>query len=243
MPNALTDNLVGWTDIANALVGYYGGGNSGGVGPNAGYGDKPNGTAKDMFDAALSGAGVVFGGPLGIAHLGAMAINGQPPSLSNTASVVKGIFSGPTTTPAPLTIGAFSDSQADPSGLSGGRIDAPGAGFGTGSLGGTLGGALNGIGDITGGGNTMGGRDQEVSSSLGSDATYREGGYTGDGPVDQDAGDVHGQEFVLSAPAVKALGLPFLTALNEHAAAMIDPRNAADRMRMAQRWGGNGLVR
>jgi len=46
---------------------------------------------------------------------------------------------------------------------------------------------------------------------------FSTGGYTGDLPPDQTAGVVHGQEFVFSAPAVKALGRDVLHILHDKA--------------------------
>lgn len=43
--------------------------------------------------------------------------------------------------------------------------------------------------------------------------SYRSGGYTGDIPENEVAGVVHGQEYVVDAPRVKKLGVPFLNAL------------------------------
>ena len=52
---------------------------------------------------------------------------------------------------------------------------------------------------------------------------FSEGGYTGDVPVNQAAGVVHGQEYVLNAKATKAIGVDTLNALNTS-------RSAADVM-------------
>ncbi|MDP2227105.1 MAG: hypothetical protein Q8J78_06475, partial [Moraxellaceae bacterium] len=43
---------------------------------------------------------------------------------------------------------------------------------------------------------------------------FATGGYTGDGPTNQVAGVVHGQEGVLNAPAMRRLGRGFLDAAN-----------------------------
>lgn len=46
---------------------------------------------------------------------------------------------------------------------------------------------------------------------------FETGGYTGDGGTSAPAGVVHGQEFVFSAPSVRALGVPFLEAMHSRA--------------------------
>lgn len=46
---------------------------------------------------------------------------------------------------------------------------------------------------------------------------YMAGGYTGNGPVNQPAGEVHGREFIFSAPATANIGVANLAALHDAA--------------------------
>lgn len=48
-----------------------------------------------------------------------------------------------------------------------------------------------------------------ITSAAGVDVGFQKGGYTGDGPVNQVAGSVHGQEYVIDAPTTAAYGKDF----------------------------------
>lgn len=56
---------------------------------------------------------------------------------------------------------------------------------------------------------------------------YASGGWTGAGPLDQIAGFVHRNEFVLPSPVVDALGLPFLEKLRQNALRGVNLTDAA----------------
>lgn len=86
-----------------------------------------------------------------------------------------------------------------------------------GQFGGMGGGAgiLNMIGGFFGAGPTVAGSDALSNSLRGAIRPgWQSGGYTGSGPRNQIAGDVHRGEYVMSAPAVQRIGLPNLEALH-----------------------------
>ena len=76
--------------------------------------------------------------------------------------------------------------------------------------------------------------------------TAQGGGYTGDRPVDEVAGIVHGREYVFSAPAVERIGLPALEALHQGRSSsgdsspmrvvIVDNRRDADELRRDPRF-------
>ena len=68
--------------------------------------------------------------------------------------------------------------------------------------------------------NAINGIGGSMSSHLNAKLEYASGGYTGDIPTSAVAGIVHGQEFVMSAPAVARYGRGFFEALN--AGRMVD---------------------
>lgn len=245
-PRAYDPSVVGW-GAGNPLVGYLpvGGLNREGM-DLAGYantpgglGDFPNPTMQDIING-LGGLGMAAGlamGPGGIIGLGGTmaASDGQAHGTMGTLAGIAGnLFGFGGTDETQNAAGAASNPNVG--GFAGVDMasqagkDAAANAAGGPNVGGAGADIAGGVGHET----PDGGKGQEM---------YAAGGYTGNQPVTKPVGEVHGQEFVLSAPAVRALGLPFLTALNEHAKAMMDPRNASDRMRMAQAFHANGLVK
>lgn len=88
-------------------------------------------------------------------------------------------------------------------------IDGQFGGMGSGA------GILNMIGGFFGAGPTVAGSDALSNSLRGAIRPgWQSGGYTGSGPRNQIAGDVHRGEYVMSAPAVQRIGLPNLEALH-----------------------------
>lgn len=229
-------NLIGWGN-GNALVGYVPEGAGRDANAQPGYGNLPNTLAGwGQLAAAATGAVSLLANPvMAIPALGYSVATGKAPSVSGMTKAASSYLRD-------LLFGDAAPAS-DPSGLSAGSVGGGYGSMGGGVLSGMEPNGLTGIGDITGGGDRMSGGSVEPGpdGSKGNEM-YATGGYTG-GQEGQPAGEVHGQEFVLSAPAVRALGVPFLTALNDHAAAMFDPRNAMDRERMMQSWHANGLVR
>lgn len=186
-------------------------------------------TFGDFAKAIGGGVGLTAGmlsGPVGLA-LGAagllnMAKTGQPPT---TLNVVKSLAQS-------LGFGG------DKNGLSGGHLDINqnnAGGFGAGNLAGTMGGGLGinansagtmgpgnnlsgGTFDFAGGGGgsgaDMGGMNADTGDRTSEARGFATGGYTGNIGRSAVAGPVHGREFVLSAPATHALGIPLLQLLN-----------------------------
>jgi hypothetical protein len=101
-------------------------------------------------------------------------------------------------------------------------ITAASAGSAAGGIGGGFGGGLGGLFSLFGGGGVS---DFAFGSTTFADAfaagviPLSSGGYTGAADPRKIAGVVHGQEYVFSAPAVKAIGLDRLERLHEKAKA------------------------
>lgn len=247
--------LVGWTSNDGALMGWNGQQNSfGGVGKDDGYNGQVDNWAD--FGKALGwGAGAVFGGPLAAAlAIGNMVVGantGTSPSTLN--SLKQGAISLGWMDPSTPTMASPGLNLAGMSSdLSGGGVNANAlGGFGAGDLAGSAQNGLNGIGDITGGaGDRMaGGGPSFEGPDIGAqgDATaegrgWASGGFTG-GQEGQPRGTVHGQELVLSAPLVRALGpvAGELDAMNALAAPRqgSGPRSWAEMimMRHPEAWG------
>lgn len=195
----MPENLTGFDDY-NALVGW-GGQNAGS--PSNGY----NGTVNSLTDlgrAVAFGAGGVFGGPLaGALAIGNMVVGqntGQTPSTMNTARAIAqalGLMDAPRGVVGPV--------MADTGTALGSKDMAVGSSLGE-RNGGFDGPDIGAQGDATAERRGMAG-----------------GGYTGNAPRGAVTGPVHGQEFVFSAPAVEAIGLPTLRRMM----AAGDPRYAA----------------
>ncbi len=97
-------------------------------------------------------------------------------------------------------------------------------------------GANNGPGDVLNGDAAQNAQGAATDPNVGGTAVesvgYQAGGYTGDAPVTQPVGLVHGQEEVISAPATKAVGRKTLDKINEG-----DPKAVAIATKVAERVG------
>lgn len=227
--------LVGWQDDDGTLIGWSGQ-NAGGA--SDGYNGSVN-SLGDFARAIAGGAGVVFGGLPGAVVAGANLAFGNAPTAGSPALMqsLRDWWSGSpitgTTTPtintatqfnAPVEPGATQFVGAADIVPGGGLFDIAGNGE-------------KGMAELAGGGfdaERMEGKNAEGKQGFAS------GGFTG-GVEGQPRGVVHGQELVLSAPAVRALGpvAGELAAVNELVAAN-GPRSWAEliMMRNPRAWGG-----
>lgn len=177
--------------------------------------------AKDFGRAIATGLGGVLGGPLGAAtavgNIVVGANTGTAPSTVNTLkqgyNALKDLFS-PAPTPAPDTgsniagpkdIATANDFITNTNDL----LDAINFGGGGGKLD-TINTGSDASGPAGPGTDTVGDHGDRTSEARG----FKTGGYTGNGPRNQVAGDVHGQEFVLNAPETKAIGRKTLAKIN-----------------------------
>ena len=194
----MADNLVGW-DNANPLVGYSGG--QGYNGLTDGYTGQVH-SALDFAKSVAGGFGVVFGGLPGMVMAGTNLAAGNAPT-SGTMGVVQALkdwWSGAPTmgnsVPAINTATTFNAPAAGGATYMMGADNPNGSGlFDSASFGG-------GMAELNGGGfdaERMEGKNSEGKQG------FALGGFTG-GIEGRPAGMVHGQELVLSAPAVRALG-------------------------------------
>lgn len=173
---------------------------------------NPDGTpnhgqnARDFLSALGTGASMVANPMMGMVNLGfSMASpSGHAPSTLNSWADLKSMFGG------------VADQSSSGPGLSAGTVGTQdligdgtgGYGIGSGALNAVGPGGLNSMGDITGGGSMFDAPDGRKGEE-----TYEQGGFTG-GQEGVPAGEVHGKEFVFSAPAVRAMGVPMLQALH-----------------------------
>lgn len=193
--------LIGWTQDDGSLMGWNGQERTGGM--SAGMDNGFNGEVHnlpDFLSAIGMGFGTVAGGPIGAAlGIGNMLVGantGTSPSTLNTArTALQGLGLmdiSPTTGPVTndLTTPSFGGKT--------GEISDSATG---GSVAGPVGGVSNDVSSAD-----FGGKSGEISDSVNTDPRgFAMGGFTG-GAEGQPRGEVHGQELVLSAPAVRALG-------------------------------------
>lgn len=182
--------LVGWQDDAGGLIGYAPSGQNAGGAVN-GYNGSVN-TLADFGKAVALGAGAVFGGPLsaalGITNMIVGANTGTSPSTLNTAKQALqslGLMNAGPSVMGPVSNDLTSANFGGKAGEIASSVERESGGY----EGGPMEGAGMGGGADSGGG--LGG--------------WSMGGFTG-GREGEPRGIVHGEELVLSAPAVRALG-------------------------------------
>ena len=181
-----------------------GGGHSGdmnSVGPDIGYDGRVD-KLSDLLSAVGTGFGAVLGGPLaGPAAIAALAASGgKSASAAATGWAALKDLLGIGSPQAASVVGDVTNDISP--GEFGGKTGEVSS-----SVGSDAGGS--GIGDA-GLGADIGGQGDRTAEARG----FAGGGYTGNIPRGAVAGPVHGQEFVLSAPATAAIGPDVLAALN-----------------------------
>lgn len=212
--------LIGWTSDDGSLMGWNGSQNAGGA--DNGYHGVVDNWAD--FGKAL-GWGLSSMGPTGIINAGLTAINGKPTTVTTALINLLGI--GKNDNSGGLSAGNLDINPANAGGFGVGALAGTagtGLGLNLGMSSPTMGnsltsGMLNFAGSPieTGGtpGFDMGGdKGGEFNAGAGGNNSEKNssdrqsfaiGGFTG-GTEGQPRGEVHGQELVLSAPAVRALG-------------------------------------